>query len=139
MAPIFGAQPDQPHNPNPTCTKPYSEAIAALEQAVLRRLVPRGDEGDEDRGLILEVRAGTGGDEASLFAGEVFGMYERFARRNQWRFEVLSSSKNEFGGLKEAAAAVQGSAAYPTLKVGEGLLCMLSALNQSIDQHTFLS
>lgn len=103
--------------PQHTCILVSREAIAELEGAVLRRLLPWGDDGEEDRGLILEVRAGTGGDEASLFAGEVFGMYERFARRNSWRFEVLSSSKNEFGGLKEAAAAVQGHEAYPTLKV----------------------
>jgi protein subunit release factor A len=105
----------------PPQTRAHREAIAELERAVLRRLLPREDEGDEDRGLILEVRAGTGGDEASLFAGEVFGMYEKLARRQQWRFEVLSSSKNEFGGLKEAAAAVQGHRAYPSLKVSRSV------------------
>lgn len=96
------------------------ETVAALEERVLRRLLPK-DDGDDDRGVILEVRAGTGGDEASLFAGEVFGMYERFAAAQKWRFEILSASRNEFGGLKEAAAAVQGHLAYPVLKFESGV------------------
>ncbi len=96
------------------------DAVVALEERVLRRLLPKED-GDDNRGLILEVRAGTGGDEASLFAGEVFGMYARYAAAQQWRFEILNESKNEFGGLKEAAAAVQGHLAYPLLKYESGV------------------
>ena len=65
-----------------------------------------------------QVRAGTGGDEASLFAQEVFAMYEKYATANRWRFEILNLSKNEFGGIKEAAASLQGLEAYVKLKVG---------------------
>lgn len=96
------------------------DAVTALEEKILRQLLPKELKND-DRGVILEVRAGTGGDEASLFAGEMFDMYERFAARQNWRFEILNVSKNEFGGLKEAAAAVQGHMAYPLLKFESGV------------------
>nr|AMK98482.1 mitochondrial peptide chain release factor 1 [Monodopsis sp. MarTras21] len=96
------------------------EAVVEMERVVLKRLLPK-DEGEEDRGLILEVRAGTGGDEASLFANEIFAMYEKFASANRWRFEILNSSRNEFGGIKEAAAAVQGHEAYIKMKYESGV------------------
>jgi peptide chain release factor 1 len=102
------------------------QAVEEKERRLLRCLLPR-DEADE-RGVVLEVRAGTGGDEASLFTAEMFAMYEKFAAANGWRFELLTLSRNEIGGLKEASASIQGQSAYQKLKVrvlrwvGEGSL-----------------
>src|SRR2546426_4647706 len=66
----------------------------------------------DDRDAIVEIRAGTGGDEAALFAADLFRMYTRFCERRGWRVEVLSLSEGSLGGLKEAVFAVRGSKAY---------------------------
>ncbi|MEA2872040.1 MAG: peptide chain release factor 1 [Hyphomicrobiales bacterium] len=75
----------------------------------------------DERNVILEIRAGTGGDEASLFAGDLFRMYERFAARNGWKVEVVSASEGDVGGYKEIIAEVQGRGAFAKLKFESGV------------------
>ena len=82
-------------------------------------LVPK-DPNDE-RNVVLEIRAGTGGDEAALFAGELFRMYNKFAERQGWRLEVMSSSDTGVGGLKEVIATIEGRGAYSKLKYESGV------------------
>jgi peptide chain release factor 1 len=86
----------------------------------LRRLLVPKDEAD-DRSAILEVRAGTGGDEAALFAGDLFRMYERYAALHGWKIEVLSASEGEVGGYREIIAAVRGAGVYARLKFESGV------------------
>ena len=92
--------------------------IESLEAELLALLVPR-DARDEG-GLYLEIRAGTGGDEAAIFAGDLFRMYQRFAERNGWRVEVESASPGEHGGFREIVASVEGTGAYARLKFESG-------------------
>ncbi|THF65904.1 peptide chain release factor 1 [Pseudothauera nasutitermitis] len=92
--------------------------IAELEDALQRALLPR-DPNDE-RNLFLEVRAGTGGDEAALFAGDLLRMYARYAERQRWRVEIVSASEAELGGYKEVIARVSGAGAYSRLKFESG-------------------
>ncbi|BBD79595.1 peptide chain release factor 1 [Aerosticca soli] len=94
------------------------DRLAALEQEIERLLLPR-DPRDEAN-LFLEVRAGTGGDEAALFAGDLFRMYARYAERRGWRVEILSESPGEHGGYKEIVARVEGRGAYSRLKYESG-------------------
>src|SRR5467141_1262933 len=82
-------------------------------------LVPK-DPNDE-KIVVLEIRAGTGGDEAALFAGELFRMYTMFAERQGWRLEVMSSSDTGVGGLKEVIATIEGRGAYSKLKYESGV------------------
>jgi peptide chain release factor 1 len=93
--------------------------MAEVEQQLRVLLVPK-DPNDE-KNIVLEIRAGTGGDEASLFAAEVFRMYTRFAERQRWKVEVLSSSESGIGGLKEVIAIVEGHGAYSRLKYESGV------------------
>jgi len=81
-------------------------------------LIPK-DERD-DANLFLELRAGTGGDEAAIFAGDLFRMYARYAERRGWRVEILSTSEGEHGGFKELIARVEGKGAYSRLKFESG-------------------
>jgi peptide chain release factor 1 len=90
-----------------------------IEQRLISVITPR-DEADE-RGIILEVRAGTGGDEASLFAGEVFKMYQKYCLFMGWKWEELSLSKTEIGGFKEAQANINGENVYKYLKFESGV------------------
>jgi len=90
-----------------------------LLQELRTLLIPK-DPNDE-KNVILEIRAGTGGDEAALFAAELFRMYSRFAERNKWRLEVLSSSDSPAGGLKEVIASVEGRGVYSRLKYESGV------------------
>ena len=76
---------------------------------------------DDSRNAILEVRAGTGGDEAALFAGDLFGMYQRFATRCGWRFEVMEVSETGIGGYKEAIATISGEDVFARLKFESGV------------------
>jgi peptide chain release factor 1 len=92
--------------------------LAALEEELQRMLLPR-DPNDE-KNLFLEVRAGTGGDESALFAGDLFRMYSRFAERNRWQVEVVSESPGEAGGYKEIIARIVGGGAYSKLKFESG-------------------
>jgi len=90
-----------------------------VEQELKRLLVPR-DPYDE-KNVILEIRAGTGGDEAALFAAELFRMYSRFAESQGWRAEVLDSSPSSLGGLKEITASISGKKVYSRLKYESGV------------------
>jgi len=82
-------------------------------------LIPK-DPNDE-KNVILEIRAGTGGDEAALFAGELFRMYSKFAERNGWRMEVMSTSDTGIGGVKEVIATIEGRGVYSKLKYESGV------------------
>ena len=92
--------------------------LETLEADLQRMLLPR-DPNDE-KNLFLEIRAGTGGDESALFAGDLFRMYARFAERNRWQVEVVSESPGEAGGYKEIIARIVGSGAYSKLKFESG-------------------
>ena len=92
--------------------------MAALEEELQRLLLPR-DPNDE-RNIFLEIRAGTGGDESALFAGDLFRMYSRYAERKGWGVEVLSSSPSDLGGFKEVIARIAGNGAYSKLKFESG-------------------
>jgi len=95
------------------------ERIEALEAEIQIMLLPR-DMADE-RNAILEIRAGTGGDEAALFAGDLFRMYERFAASKGWKVEVESASDGEMGGYKEIIATVSGRGVFAALKFESGV------------------
>ena len=92
--------------------------LAALDEELSLLLVPR-DPRDEAN-LFLEVRAGTGGDEAAIFAGDLFRMYARYAERRRWQVEIVSASEGEHGGYKEIVARVEGKGAYSRLKFESG-------------------
>ncbi|HEY8178091.1 MAG TPA: peptide chain release factor 1 [Candidatus Limnocylindria bacterium] len=92
---------------------------AELEAELHLLLVPRDP--NDDRNVILEVRAGTGGDEAALFAADLYRMYARYADGRHWRLELLSSSESGSGGFKEAIAEITGSGAYSRLKYESGV------------------
>jgi len=91
----------------------------ALETQLRALLVPRDP--NDDRNVVLEIRAGTGGDEAALFAADLFRMYSRFAERQKWKVEVLSSHDTGVGGLKEVIATIEGKGAYRRLKYESGV------------------
>jgi peptide chain release factor 1 len=98
-------------------------ALEARRETVERELklllIPK-DPNDE-KNVIVEIRAGTGGDEASLFAGELFRMYSRYAESQGWKVEVLESSASSIGGMKEIVAAIQGNKVYSKLKYESGV------------------
>lgn len=96
-----------------------AQRLDALERHVKIMLLPK-DAADE-RGVILEVRAGTGGDEAALFAGDLFRMYQRYAETRRWKVEVLSASEGVMGGYKEIVAEIHGAGAYARLKFESGV------------------
>ncbi len=75
---------------------------------------------NDDKSVILEIRAGTGGDEAALFAGDLYRMYSRFAEANRWKVDVISASESEKGGYKEIIATVEGQGVYAKLKYESG-------------------
>ncbi len=93
--------------------------IEALQQEIQILLLPK-DAADE-RNAILEIRAGTGGDEAALFAGDLYRMYERYAASKGWRFEVVSASDGDMGGFKEIIASVSGKGVFAHLKFESGV------------------
>ncbi|MEC9344053.1 MAG: peptide chain release factor 1 [Pseudomonadota bacterium] len=95
------------------------ESIAALRADIQMLLLPR-DKAD-DRNVILEVRAGTGGSEAALFAGDLFRMYERHAASQGWKVDVLSASEGEVGGYKEIIATISGRNVFARLKFESGV------------------
>ncbi|MEJ2131730.1 MAG: peptide chain release factor 1 [Gammaproteobacteria bacterium] len=92
--------------------------LAGLEEELKRLLVPK-DPADASN-TFLEIRAGTGGDEAALFAGDLFRMYSRYAERNGWKLEILSERPGEHGGYKEIICRVEGREAYGRLKFESG-------------------
>ncbi|MBX3520275.1 MAG: peptide chain release factor 1 [Xanthobacteraceae bacterium] len=93
--------------------------IEELEKKLRLALIPKDEADSHD--AILEVRAGTGGDEASLFAGDLFRMYERYAVSQGWKVEVLSASEGAVGGYKEIIAAIRGKGAFARLKFESGV------------------
>jgi peptide chain release factor 1 len=116
---------------NDTATDPEMRALAetekpallekrdALVQQIRLALIPK--DAMDERNVILEIRAGTGGDEASLFAGDLFRMYERYAARNGWKVEIVSASEGTAGGYKEIIAEVKGRGAFARLKFESGV------------------
>jgi peptide chain release factor 1 len=93
--------------------------LPEAERALALKLLPR-DSADE-RAAMLEVRAGTGGDEAALFAGDLLRMYQRFSEEQGWRFELISASAAELGGYKEAVASIAGAGVFARLKFESGV------------------
>jgi peptide chain release factor 1 len=89
-----------------------------LERELQLQLIPQDPR--DNANLFLEIRAGTGGDEAAIFAGDLFRMYARYAERQRWSVEILSSSPGEHGGFKEVIARVEGKGAYSRLKFESG-------------------
>jgi peptide chain release factor 1 len=92
---------------------------AELEQKIRLALLPK--DAMDERNVILEIRAGTGGDEASLFAGDLFRMYERYAAKQGWKVEIISASEGSAGGYKEIIAEVHGRGAFAKLKFESGV------------------
>jgi peptide chain release factor 1 len=95
------------------------ERLPQAERGLALALLPR-DAADE-RAAMLEIRAGTGGDEAALFAGDLFRMYQKYAERQGWRVELISSSASDSGGFKEAIASVEGKGVFARLKFESGV------------------
>jgi peptide chain release factor 1 len=92
--------------------------LQELEDDLQRMMLPRDP--NDSRNVFLEIRAGTGGDEAAIFAGDLFRMYSRYAERQGWRLEVLSENEGEHGGFKEVIARVEGDSVYAKLKFESG-------------------
>jgi len=95
------------------------ERIAHLEAELMPLLLPRDPL--DDRPAIVEIRAGTGGDEAALFAGELFRMYAKYAERHGWKLDTMSTSETGVGGIKEVIATIAGRGVYSKLKYESGV------------------
>jgi peptide chain release factor 1 len=93
--------------------------IPVLERELQLLLIPKDK--DDDASIMLEIRAGTGGDEAALFAGDLFRMYERYAAKQGWKVDVVEASEAEVGGYKEIVANVSGSGVFGKLKFESGV------------------
>ncbi len=99
------------------------EALQARREQTendLKLLLVPSDPNDE-KNVILEIRAGTGGDEASLFAADILRMYARYAERQRWKMEILDASESGIGGIKEAVALIEGDKVYSKLKHESGV------------------
>lgn len=94
------------------------QQLPEMEQAIKIALLPKSE--DDEKNAILEVRAGTGGDEAALFAAVLFEMYQRYAQKQGWKFEILDASENGLGGYKEASAKITGTDVFAKLKFESG-------------------
>ena len=92
--------------------------LVQIEAELQKQLLPKDP--NDDRNIFLEIRAGTGGDESALFAGDLFRMYARYAERNRWQVEIISESLGEVGGYKEVIAKIIGQGAYSKLKFESG-------------------
>jgi peptide chain release factor 1 len=92
--------------------------LAKIEEEIKILLLPKDPK--DEKNVVLEIRAGTGGDEATLFAAEVFRMYSRYAETQKWKIEVMSSSESAVGGLKEVIALVSGNKVYSKLRYESG-------------------
>jgi len=95
------------------------EKLQQLEAELQKRLLPKDP--NDDRNIFLEIRAGTGGDESALFAGDLFRMYSRYTERQGWRIAVVSQSHSDVGGYKEIIATITGAGAYSKLKFESGV------------------
>lgn len=93
--------------------------IAKLEEDVQYSLLPRDE--TEDRDAIIEIRAGTGGDEAALFGADLLGMYQRYAESRGWKFEILDASPNAIGGFREVTARISGEEVFRYIKYESGV------------------
>jgi peptide chain release factor 1 len=93
--------------------------LTGLEDQLRVLLIPKDP--NDDRNVVMEIRAGTGGDEAALFAADLFRMYQRFAERQGWKVDVLSTSDTDGGGLKEVIATIEGKGVYRRLKQESGV------------------
>jgi peptide chain release factor 1 len=94
------------------------EKLVQLELDLQKALLPKDP--NDDKNIFLEIRAGTGGDESALFAGDLFRMYSRYAERQSWKMEVISANESELGGYREIIARVIGQGAYSRLKFESG-------------------
>ncbi|MFV3403747.1 MULTISPECIES: peptide chain release factor 1 [Pseudomonas] len=94
------------------------ELLVGLESQLQRMLLPKDP--NDGRNVFLEIRAGTGGDEAAIFSGDLFRMYSRYAEKRGWRLEILSENEGEHGGYKEIIARVEGESVYGKLKFESG-------------------
>ncbi len=94
------------------------ERMDKLGAELQKMLLPKDP--NDDRNIFLEIRAGTGGDESALFAGDLLRMYLRFAERNRWQIEMMSASESDLGGYKEVIVRIAGEAAYSKLKFESG-------------------
>ncbi|TCV84154.1 peptide chain release factor 1 [Sulfurirhabdus autotrophica] len=92
--------------------------LEEIEKDLQKQLLPK--DANDERNIFLEIRAGTGGDESALFAGDLFRMYSRFAERNRWQVEIVSTSESEVGGYKEIIAKIIGQGVYSKLKFESG-------------------
>jgi peptide chain release factor 1 len=99
--------------------KQLTEGKEKIERDLKLLLLPK-DPNDE-KNVIVEIRAGTGGDEAALFAGELFRMYSRYAESQKWKVEILESSPSSLGGMKQVVASIQGQKVYSKLKYESGV------------------
>ena len=113
------------HEADPDLKAMAQEEVAQLEPELVRieeeikiLLLPKDP--DDDKNIVLEIRAGTGGDEATLFAAEMFRMYSRYAESQGWKMEIMSSSESSAGGLKEVIALVSGNKVFSKLKFESG-------------------
>ena len=98
--------------------KSTKERLPEIEDALQKLLLPK--DANDDRNVFLEIRAGTGGDESALFAGNLFRMYTRYAERQRWQVEVVSTSESDVGGYKEVIARIVGTGVYSKLKFESG-------------------
>jgi peptide chain release factor 1 len=96
-----------------------AERLTQVENDLKVLLVPKDP--NDDKSVVLEIRAGTGGDEATLFAAEMFRMYSRYAEAQRWKVEVLSTSESGVGGLKEVIAIIEGKGVYSRMKYESGV------------------
>lgn len=95
------------------------EQVERLHSELLELMMPKDP--NDDKNVILEIRAGTGGDEAALFAGDLFSAYARYAEKRRWKVEILSSSESSVGGFKEVIASIAGNGAYSRFKYERGV------------------
>lgn len=95
------------------------ERVVTLEEELKILLLPKDP--NDDKNVIVEIRGGAGGDEAALFAGDLFRMYSRYAERRRWKTELMNANESDLGGFKEVAFMIQGQGAYSRLKYESGV------------------
>jgi len=95
------------------------EKLAKLEQQLKEALLPKDPK--DEKNIIVEIRAGTGGEEASLFAGELFRMYGKYAEKQNWKLEIIDGNQSDLGGFKEIIFSVEGKRVYSKLKYEQGV------------------
>ena len=103
-------------------TAEIREEIIAAEQVLKKLLIPR--DSNDERNVIMEIRAGTGGEEAALFAADLFRMYSAYAAKQNWKVEVISSNATELGGFREIIFTISGNSAWSRLKYEAGSHCV---------------